>query len=99
MAQNRPPETDRYVQAAEKRVAEKIGFYRHLLIYVVVNALLVAFNYIISPSFLWFLFPLGIWTIAVFAHFVNTFVFGGVKLDRWRKKEIEKELARLVRKE
>ncbi|MFC1926840.1 2TM domain-containing protein, partial [Chloroflexota bacterium] len=60
-----------------------------------VNALLIAFNMIISSDFLWFLLPLGIWGIAVLAHFVIVFILGGERLERWRRREIEKEIEKL----
>ncbi|MFC1994346.1 2TM domain-containing protein [Chloroflexota bacterium] len=83
-----------YAQA-EKRVEEKIGFFRHLIIYVVTNALLIAFNMIISSDFFWFLLPLGLWGIGILAHFVIVFVFSGERLERWRKREIGKEIDKL----
>lgn len=37
-------------ETASKRVDEKLGFYRHLAAYVIVNAFLIALNLIRSPD-------------------------------------------------
>jgi len=95
MIEHETPETGKVYERAERRVAEKISFFKHLTVYVVVNALLIAFNMIISSDFLWFLLPLGIWGIAVLAHFVIVFILGGERQERWRRREIEKEVKKL----
>lgn len=84
---------------AEKIVAEKIGFLRHLTIYVLVNVLLLAINLVISSGFLWFLLPLGGWGVVLLAHFLSVFIFRGARFERWRRGEIEKEMDKLRRKD
>ncbi len=84
---------------AEKVVAEKIGFLRHLMIYVLVNVLLFAINMVTSSGFLWFLLPLGGWGVVLLAHFLSVFVLRGARFERWRRREIEKEVDKLRRKD
>ena len=80
---------------AEKLVAEKIGFFRHFMIYVLVNVCLFAVNMLTSSEFYWFLLPLSVWSIILLAHFLNVFMFRGDKFERWRRKEIEKAVDKL----
>jgi hypothetical protein len=63
---------------------EKIGFSVHLVVYVLVNAMLIAINFIYSPEDIWFFFPLLGWGIGISIHYL----FG----VRWIQKELtEKE--------
>lgn len=82
---------------AEKRVDEKLAFFRHFVIYLLVNGALFVFNLLVSPQYLWFLFVVGGWGIGIVAHFVSVFVLGAGAIERWRRKEIEKETERLRR--
>lgn len=84
---------------AEKRVEDKLGFFRHLAVYLLVNAFLFGINIWQSPNFLWFLFPLGGWGIALAAHFVTVFVLSGRAVEEWRTREIEREAERLRKRE
>jgi hypothetical protein len=86
-------------ERAERIVSEKIGFLRHLLVFVVVNAVLLTVNLLMTTRFLWFLFPLGIWGTLLLAHFVSVFMFRGGVFERWRRKQVEKEMERLRRRE
>ncbi len=81
------------LKIARKRVEAKIGFYFHLGIYVVVNALLIAINLGTSPNEFWFLYPLGGWGLGLLLHFV--LAFSQFSLGDWKKRMIEKELERL----
>ena len=99
MDDDRSLEIKRSYERAERLVAEKVGFMRHLLIYVLVNILLLAVNLAISRDFLWFLLVLGLWGIGLMAHFTGVFVFRGEWFERWRSKEIEREMGRLKKRE
>ncbi len=99
MAENESQEVRQVYERAERIVAEKIGFLRHLIIYVVVNAVLFAINMLTSSGFLWFLIPLGGWGIVLLAHFLSVFTFRGDRFERWRKRQIEREMERLRRKD
>lgn len=60
-------------EKAKKRVEEKLEFYIHLLVYIVVMAMLIYLNYSTSPQHLWFKWPLMGWGIGLFFHGVTTF--------------------------
>lgn len=94
MDDNQYQEVRQAYDRAERIVAEKIGFFRHLLIYVLVNVLLLAINLVTSSGFLWFLLPLGGWGIVLLAHFLIVFIFRGGRFERWRRREIEREMAK-----
>jgi hypothetical protein len=83
---------------AESRVAEKKGFFIHLTIYILVNALLAiiwALTSFASKSwFPWFVFPLAGWGIGLLIHCLNVFAFPKAGSD-WERKEIQKEMDRL----
>lgn len=95
MVDNESQEVRQAYERAERIVAEKIGFLRHLTIYVVVNAVLFAINMLTSSGFLWFLIPLGGWGIVLLAHFLSVFTFRGDRFERWRRRQIEREMERL----
>jgi len=96
MDDNEDQEFRQAYERAERIVAEKVGFFRHLTIYVVVNALLFAINMLTSSWFLWFLIPLCGWGIVLLAHFLSVFTFRGDRFERWRKRQIEKEMEKLT---
>jgi hypothetical protein len=52
-------------------VEERIRFYRHLYIYVGVNAYLILLNLITSPLSWWFPFPLVCWGLLLFFHWLK----------------------------
>ena len=79
---------------AEKRVDEKIGFYRHLYSFVTVNVILFAINALTSFGDWWFYWVTIFWGIGLVAHFVKTFVVTG-KFDENRDKMIEKEVEKM----
>jgi len=80
---------DEAYKRAKKRVEELKGFYAHLIVYVVVNAVLVLINLWTSPGFLWFLFPLVGWGIGLFFHAVFGFGLFGVFTKEWEDKKIK----------
>ena len=99
VSENELQRLDQIQRRAEKTIEEKVGFFRHLTVYIVVNCLLVAVNMIVSREFYWFLIPLAGWTIILIAHFVIVFAFRGERFERWRTREIEKEVQKLLEKE
>ena len=76
---------------AEKRAEEKVGFYTHFGIYIMVNILLIAIWYATSgpDSFPWFIFPLFGWGIGIVAHLIGAFATTGFQ-DKIAQKEYEK---------
>jgi hypothetical protein len=75
---------------AEKIVEAKLGFYRHLIVYLAVNALLFIINVITAPHELWFYWPLIGWGIGLFFHGVG--VFSHAKTSSLKERMIEKEV-------
>ncbi|MEX0716554.1 MAG: 2TM domain-containing protein [Planctomycetaceae bacterium] len=84
--------------AARKRVEARMGFYVHLAVYVVVNAILVTINLVKSdsPADWWFYWPLLGWGIGIAFHAFKVFGNrGGDSLkERWVERETEKEMHR-----
>jgi len=82
-------------ERARKRVKALKGFYRHLAVYLLVNAFLLVINLVTSPSALWFIWPLFGWGIAIVVHAAS--VFGGERL--WGKEWEERKIKELVDKD
>jgi hypothetical protein len=61
------------IVAERKRANPRIGFFIHLLVYVLVNALLVAINLSTSTAHLWFKWPLLGWGVGVLLHGLAVF--------------------------
>jgi 2TM domain-containing protein len=80
---------------AAARVEARLAFYRHAMIYAVVNALLAALNLLKNPEHLWFPWVISGWGIGLFAHGLN------VSAYRWmgsrREQMIQRELERQER--
>jgi hypothetical protein len=76
---------------AERRADAKIGFRIHLLVYLLVNAGLLAINLLTTPGQLWFFWPMIGWGIGLAAHGTAVFAGGG----DMRERAIEAELRRL----
>jgi uncharacterized RDD family membrane protein YckC len=85
---------DEVYQRAKKRVGEIKGFYAHLIVYVVVNAILVAINLLVTPGFLWFLIPLFGWGIGLFFHAVFGFGLFGIFTKEWEDKKIKEYMGK-----
>jgi len=66
-------ENNEVYEKAKRRVEEKLEFYIHLLVYIVVITLLIFINYNTSPQYLWFKWPLMGWGVGVFFHGVTNF--------------------------
>jgi hypothetical protein len=45
-----------------------IGFYYHLVSYLIINALLIFINFDLYPQYLWFKFPLLAWSFLIIFH-------------------------------
>jgi hypothetical protein len=79
-------------KTARRRVEAKLGFYIHLAIYVIVNALLVFLNLTYTPQYLWFLWALLGWGIGICFHALGVFVLpsGSAVKERMIEREIDK---------
>ena len=80
---------------AQRRASAKIGFYKHLAVYLGVNALLLVINLATSPETLWFYWPLLGWGIAIAAHAARTYWFGNRPAPTLRQRLEEQELQKL----
>jgi hypothetical protein len=76
---------------AERRAGAKFGFYVHALVYLVVNAGLVAINLATSPQALWFVWPMFGWGIGLVAHGLGVFAH----TSGLRERAIAAEMKRL----
>ncbi len=74
---------------ARKRAQDKIGFYIHFTVYVVINAFLIVIWWFVGDGFPWFLFILGFWGIGIAAHFLGVFLGTGMS-DRMTQREYER---------
>ncbi len=77
---------------ARKRVKEIKGYYGHLATYISVNLFLIVLNLMVSPSYLWCLFPLLGWGIGMFTHTVSIFGFFGVGGKNWEEQKVQEIL-------
>ena len=80
---------------AEKRVDDKIKFYRNFTAYVIVNAMLAIINWYFTPEFWWVAFPLFFWGIGVLKDFLTAFVFVNLDNESYRKRKIQEEMEKL----
>ena len=79
--------------AARKRAEEKVGFYVHLMIYIVINAGLWALWYFTAPDqFPWPAFVTIFWGIGVVSHAIGTFFS-----HRYTDSLAEREYQRMIR--
>lgn len=70
----------------EMRTAdEKKGFLIHLVVYVLINAMLIAINFLYSPDDIWFFYPLLGWGIGITVHYLRAV--------RWVESELNKKEA------
>lgn len=81
---------DRY-SAAEQRARVKLDFYRHVVTYVLVMAVLAVINLITTPGYMWFLWPAAGWGIGLIAHATNVFAFSDAALKRLTERELRRQ--------
>jgi len=85
---------DEVYKRAKKRVEEIKGFYAHLIVYIIINAILVAINLLVTPGFLWCLIPLFGWGLGLFFHAVFGFGLFGIFTKEWEDKKIKEFMAK-----
>jgi hypothetical protein len=78
---------EEYKKAYREMIAEeeKSDFLIHLVAYVLVNAMLIAINFIYSPEAIWFFYPLLGWGIGITVHYLNAV--------RWIERALKKKEA------
>ena len=84
-------------QRAKKKVEAKLGFFTHLIVFIIVNAMLIIINLTTSPHELWFKWPLIGWGIGLFFHGLGVFVIG--EGSRIKERMIEKEMHKKAQRE
>ncbi|MDC7125887.1 MAG: 2TM domain-containing protein [Spirochaetales bacterium] len=80
---------DKKYKRAKKRARDKIGFLRHLCIYVIVIAFLAIINRMTWGGYNWWLWPALGWGIGVLSHFLQVYAFGSGSLE---ERMIQREL-------
>lgn len=75
---------------AKSRVEARRGFFVHLGVYLVVNAMLVFIWTMTGQEYPWFLWPLGGWGVGILLHCLSVFVF-----SRGAEEAVEKEYEKL----
>ena len=79
---------------AEKRVEAKLGFYKNLGAYLIVNISLCIINLITSATISWAIWPILFLGIAIVIHGANTFLQPSGLKEEMIKKELEKVKAK-----
>jgi hypothetical protein len=75
---------------ARRQVSRLRGFYQHLLVFVVINAGLLAINLVVSPGRLWFYWPLLGWGVWLTLHAFGTFSHGRWLGAEWEERTLRK---------
>jgi len=84
-------EAERYYDA-QKRVKEIREFYEHLTVYVLVNPIVVVVNLMTSPGYLWFLWCLMGWGMAIILHGLKVFSLPPFFNKKWEERKIKEIL-------
>jgi hypothetical protein len=82
-----PDPTDERYEQARQRVEAKMGFFSHLVVFVVVN---IVFLVVAGSNWLWVTL---FWGIGVAVHGWQVFA-GSARVAAWKEQQIQKELAR-----
>ncbi len=93
MDQNIAPDQDRY-ERARQQVERLRGFYGHLLVYVLVNVGLAAYNLATSPQDFWFALTTAGWGIGLVAHGAYAWSSGRFLGAGWETRKIREEMER-----
>jgi hypothetical protein len=86
-------ETERY-ERARARVSSLRGFYKHAVVYVLVNLGLLVVNLVTSTHRLWVLWVALGWGIGLAAHALGVFVFRGRIGSDWEQRKVREEMER-----
>ena len=78
---------------AAARVEARLAFYRHVVIYVLVNAFLAILNVIRTPDHFWFKWSVFGWGIGLVAHGISVFSY------RWREGSRERMIQREMQRQ
>ena len=79
---------------AREKAKQKLGFYSHFVVFILVNLLLFFIDVIVNKGKIWFFWVLIGWGIGIISHYVRVFVIGDRFLDKLTQKEIERYKAK-----
>lgn len=82
-------------ERARKRVQDLIGFYVHLVTYVVINAGLWLLDFATGGGIEWAYWPTIGWGIGLAVHAAMTFLEYGVFTESWRERKEAEYVARM----
>jgi hypothetical protein len=75
---------------ARRRASAKLGFYIHAAVFVAVNLALFTINGQFTPSYRWYLWPLGGWGIGLAFHGLGVFALGAGSAIKERMVQAER---------
>lgn len=82
---------ERYYEA-QKKVTEIKKFYQHLTVYLLCNPIVIVVNLMTSPGYLWFIWSLMGWGIAIVLHGLKAFEFLPFYNKEWEERKIREIL-------
>jgi hypothetical protein len=85
---NKYQEEERYYRA-QKKVIEIREFYQHLTVYILCNPIVIVVNLMTSPGFLYFIFCLLGWGIALVLHGLKVFGNAPFFNKEWEDQKIK----------
>lgn len=97
MIQSTNLDQERY-DRAKQRVEILRGFYGHAIVFVFVNIGLAAYNLMLSPDRIWFVYPLAGWGIGLVAHGAYAMGSGRFLGAAWQERKIREEMDREQRR-
>jgi hypothetical protein len=80
---------DRDYHEERTQVLLRRGFYAHVLIYAVVNAILIVVNVVASPNFLWFYWVTIFWGVGLIFHAIDVYTYRDRFFGIWEKQTAE----------
>ncbi|MDX6191193.1 2TM domain-containing protein [Flavobacterium sp. FlaQc-52] len=92
-------EEEKRYQQAQKRVTELRKFYKHLGEFVIANAILAVINLMTSPGYLWFLWCLFGWGIAIAMDAAKVFNVFPFFTKEWEEQKVKEILEKEAKKE
>ena len=72
---------------SEQQAEPKFDLYKHVVAYIGVNALLLIINLLFSPDYIWAVWPMMGWGIAIIFHALSAFINGRKAGNGIRKRE------------
>ncbi len=80
----------------EQKIIEYVqdikGFYSHLFNYAIVVSILLIFNFVVYPDYIWAKWAAFGWGIGIISHGLSVFEVFNFFGPNWERKQIEKKL-------